>query len=96
LPVAEENRTKPLVVLKEIDLEKLRLQLARHFAGVAPAGYVRGKGDLRAAVVRIEKCSEMEAEQLVDTLESRGLIRYSGERRGEVDDLEHRWELGES
>lgn len=96
MPGAEENRKKRLVVLEEIDLEKLRRQLARHFDGAAPAGYVRGKGDLRAAVVRIEKCSEMEAEQLVDTLESRGLIRYSGERREEVDDLEHRWQLGES
>jgi hypothetical protein len=82
------------VTPEDIDLEKLRRELAARFLGAAPAGYVRGKGDLRAAVVAILDCSALEAEQLVDTMETRGLIRYEGDRREEVDQLERHWDLG--
>jgi hypothetical protein len=85
-----------MVVPEDIDLDELRRQLAERFQGEGPAGYVPGKGALRAAVVFILECSELEAEQLVDTLESRLLIRYEGDRADEVDDLEKRWRLGDS
>ena len=78
---------------EQIDLNHLRRQLRERFRGGGPAGYIRGKGALRAAVVAILSCSELEAEQLVDTLETRGLIRYQGDRRNEIDDLEHYWLL---
>ena len=42
---------------EDIDLEELRRKLSARFGGAAPAGYVRGKGDLRAAVVAILDCS---------------------------------------
>lgn len=83
------------MIPEDIDLEDLRQQLSARFLGAAPAGYVRGKGDLRAAVVAILNCSAVEAEQLVDTMEARGLIRYDGDRRDEVDRLERHWRLGE-
>jgi hypothetical protein len=82
------------VIPEEIDLEELRAKLSARFAGAAPAGYVRGKGDLRGAVVALLGCSALEAEQLVDTLEARGMIRYEGDRRDEVDQLERHWKLG--
>jgi energy-coupling factor transporter transmembrane protein EcfT len=82
------------VIPEDIDLEDLRRRLSARFAGASPAGYVRGKGDLRAAVVALLNCSALEAEQLVDTMEARGLIRYEGDRRAEVDQLEHHWQLG--
>jgi hypothetical protein len=82
------------VIPEEIDLEELRRKLSARFGGAAPAGYVRGKGDLRAAVVALVGCSVVEAEQLVDTLEARGMIRYEGDRRDEVDQLERHWNLG--
>jgi hypothetical protein len=78
---------------EDIDLLELRRQLAEHFGRGGPPGYIHGKGALRAAVVAILSCSELEAEQLVDTLETRGLIRYEGDRRHEIDDLEHYWLL---
>lgn len=78
---------------EDIDLSHLRSQLANHFRGGAPAGYIRGKSALRVAVVEVLGCSELEAERLVDTLETRGLIRYQGDRRHEIDDLEHYWIL---
>jgi hypothetical protein len=81
------------MIPEEIDLERLRQQLAERFRGAAPRGYVRGKGDLRAAVAAILGCSDLEAEQLVDTIEARRLIRYEGDRREAVDQLVHHWIL---
>lgn len=83
------------MIPEDIDLSELRRQLSIRFRGAAPAGYVRGKSDMRAAIVDTLNCSELEAEQLVDTLEARGLIRYDGDAREEVDRLEHHWNLGE-
>lgn len=82
-----------MVVPEEIDLNELRRQLATHFGDAPPAGYVCGKGELRAAVVEILECSELEAEQLVDTLESLGMIRYEGDRSKGIDRLETHWLL---
>ena len=84
------------MIPEDIDLNELRRKLAAKFSGAAPAGYVRGKGDLRAAVVAILGCSQLEAEQLVDTLEARGFIRYEGELEEQVDQLEHHWDLGDA
>ncbi len=91
--IAAYNDPADMVIPEEIDLEALRRQLAERLRGAEPAGYVHGKGILRATVVSILRCSQMEAEQLVDTLEGRNLIRYGGHRRDGVDDLESHWQL---
>lgn len=91
----ERSPKRTLVIPEDVDLEDLRQKLSARLSGAAPAGYVRGKGDLRAAVVAILNCSTVEAEQLVDTMEARGLIRYEGDRGDEVDRLERHWRLGE-
>jgi hypothetical protein len=89
------RRTTVGMIPEDIDLEELRRKLSARFSGAAPAGYVRGKGDLRAAVLTLLDCSALEAEQLVDTMEGRGLIRYEGDRQEEVDQLERHWDLGQ-
>ena len=78
---------------EELDLNDLRRQLEECFNESPPLGYVRGKTALRAAVVKILQCSALEAEQVADTLETRGLIRYEGDRSDKVDDLDSRWLL---
>ncbi len=83
----------PTIVPEEIDLNELRRQLEEHFGEAPPAGYLRGKTALRAALVQILQCSELESEQLVDTLEARRMIRYEGNKRDAVDDLESFWQL---
>jgi hypothetical protein len=85
------ERPIDMVTPEEIDLDELRRRLAEWFQGEGPAGYVPGKSALRAAVVALLECSELEAEELIDTLESRLLIRYEGDPAAEVDDLERRW-----
>jgi hypothetical protein len=84
-----------VTIPEDLDLNALVRQLASRFGGGAPVGYVRGKSALRGAVVEILRCSELEAEQLVDTLEARRLIRYEGDRSETVDDLEHRWRFAD-
>jgi hypothetical protein len=84
-----------VTIPEDLDLNALLRQLASHFGDAAPVGYVRGKSALRSAVMEILRCSELEAEQVVDTLEGRGLIRYEGDRADEVDDLEHRWRFSD-
>lgn len=94
MPSTRLSRRILEMIPEEIDLNDLRRQLVARFGEAPPAGYVRGKGDLRAAVVAILKCSELEAEQLVDTLESRRLIRYQGDPAEAIDQLENLWRLG--
>ena len=84
------------LIPEELDLNDLRRQLEERFGDLPPVGYVQGKTDLRAAVVQLLGCSDLEAEQLVDTLEARGLIRYEGDKSEEVDVLEHCWLLESS
>jgi len=78
---------------EELDLNDLRRQLEECFNESPLVGYVRGKTTLRAAVVKILQCSALEAEQVADTLETRGLIRYEGDRSDKMDDLDSGWLL---
>lgn len=82
------------MIPEEIDLAELRSRLAERFGSAKPAGYVEGKGQLRAAVRALVGCSDLEAEQLVDTLEARGFIRYDGDPARELDRLERHWHFG--
>ena len=84
------------LIPEELDLNELRAQLQQRFGDLPPVGYVEGKTTLRAAVVDILQCSELEAEQLVDTLETRGIIQYEGDQSHEVDNLVARWLLDAS
>lgn len=80
-------------VPEEVDLVALRTRLRDRFGDLGPAGYVRGKTDLRSAVVQLLACSNIEAERIVDTLETRRLIRYEGDTNEGIDDLESFWQL---
>jgi hypothetical protein len=63
---------------ESIDLLALAKHLARIFEGGAQ-GYVVGRTRLRDAVVRRLRCSELQAEELVDTLILRHLIEFDGD-----------------
>jgi hypothetical protein len=60
----------------EIDLEVLASALERRFGTRFSASYLEGKSMLRDAVEAELRCSDTEAEQLVETLESQGLLRF--------------------
>lgn len=65
--------------MDEVDLSALVDGLRGDFGGEPPVGYLRGRTAIRDAVARRLRCSAVEAEDLVDTLESRGFLRYPGD-----------------
>jgi hypothetical protein len=73
--------------IEEVDLEQVSERLRGMFEHNPPHGYLRGKTAMRDAVEAALHCSELEAEELVDTLESRGFLRFDGDpsERSEAD-----------
>jgi hypothetical protein len=61
---------------EEVDLLQLAAGLRRCFGPALAASYLRGKTLMRDAVVVQLGCSVYEAEQLVETLETQGYIRF--------------------
>lgn len=64
--------------LDEIDLAELAQSLRERTPPGEPKGYLRGKAALRDMVRALLGCSELEAEDLVETMESRGYLRFEG------------------
>ena len=72
---------------EEIDLAELASTIRRELVGFSPiVGYAEGKTVLRDRVVTLLDCSELEAEELVDTLVARGFLRFSGDPSLPIDD----------
>jgi hypothetical protein len=65
--------------IDEIDLSEILERLRRLFHEQGPNGYLDGKTSLRNALEQELGCSELAAETLVDTLESRGVIHFLGD-----------------
>jgi hypothetical protein len=81
------------LAIEEIDLAELTRMLRSRLAGSAPVGYLDGRTALRDAVAEQLECSELEAEEIVDTLVARGFVRYQGDPGAAVDDGRG-WSLG--
>ncbi len=81
------------ITVEDVDLAQLTGALRSRLAGSPPAGYLVGRTALRDAVTDELHCSELEAEEIVDTLVSRGFVRYQGDPAAEIDD-ERGWSLG--
>lgn len=72
---------------EETDLAQLAAELMRVFAANPPKGYLPGRTLLRDAIASRLNCSQLEAEQLVDTMKSRGFLRYEGAASTGIDDM---------
>lgn len=64
---------------ESIDLRIVGRTLGRVFSHHPPLGYLRGKTEMRDALEDQLGCSALEAEELVDTMESRGFVRFEGD-----------------
>lgn len=73
---------------EEVDLAVLTRQLKTRFAELPPQGYVLGRSEIRDAVVEILGCSQLQAEELVDTMISLGYARFEGSPGDEVDEMQ--------
>jgi hypothetical protein len=65
---------------EEIDLTDLAERIKRHIPPTEPpVGYLRGRSYFKEVIVHELRCSELEAEELVDTLEMNGYLRFEGD-----------------
>ena len=67
------------MIPEDIDLQQLVEELKGKFAPGEPEGYLRGKALMRDLLVADKGYSELEAEELVDTLEMNGFLRFLGD-----------------
>ncbi len=81
------------MIPEDLDLEQLTQQLRDALGDAEPVGYLRGKSLMRDVLVHEKGFSDLEAEELIDTLELRGFLRYLGDP-SEPSQANAHWELG--
>lgn len=62
--------------VEQVDLAAVVRALHERFGGTLDEDYLDGRTLIRDALARHLDCSELEAEELVDTLESREYLRF--------------------
>jgi hypothetical protein len=62
--------------VEEIDLAALSAAVRRRLGPTLEASYLRGRTAIRDAITDALRCSEYQAEDLVDTLELQGFVRF--------------------
>jgi hypothetical protein len=73
---------------EQIDLKRLAEELEARLKNDPPHGYLRGKSLMRDVLVQEHQFSELEAEEVVDTLEIQGYLHFLGDpsERSHADD----------
>ena len=75
--VCELHFDRPMqLAVEDIDLSQLTGALRRRYGRHLYASYLRGKTLMRDAVIEQLACSAYEAEELVETLELMGYVRF--------------------
>ncbi len=65
---------------EDIDLAELARVIRRHIPpGEPPVGYLRGRSYFRDVIADALHCLDVEAEELVDTLEMNGYLQFEGD-----------------
>lgn len=64
---------------EQIDLAALVTALESRSSRLSLRGFVRGRTEVRDAVIERLGCSELAAEELVDMLVGRGFLRFNGD-----------------
>lgn len=79
--------------IDELDLADVAQRLREHIPpNDPPVGYLRGRSYFRDVLVHEFDISELEAEELVDTLEMNGFLRFAGDP-AERSQAESRWDI---
>ena len=82
-----------MVDIARIDLEALAERIRQLIPpGEPPVGYLRGRSYFRDLIVHELRCSELEAEDLVDTLEMNGYLHFEGDP-SERSVADSRWDV---
>jgi hypothetical protein len=67
------------MIPEEIDLQEIASLLRHALRHSEPVGYLRGKALMRDVLVHERRLSDLEAEELIDTLENSGYLRFLGD-----------------
>jgi hypothetical protein len=67
------------MIPEEVDLQALAEELKTQLKPAEPEGYLRGKALMRDVLVSHKGYSELEAEELIDTLELNGYLKFLGD-----------------
>ncbi|NOK06734.1 hypothetical protein HNV27_35280 [Myxococcus xanthus] len=67
------------MISEDIDLQQLTADLKNALGPGEPIGYLRGKSVMRNLLVDMRGFSQLEAEELIDTMETRGFLRFLGD-----------------
>ena len=82
-----------MVDFERIDLGDVARLIQKHIPpGEPPVGYLRGRSYFRDVLTHALGCSDVEAEQLVDTLEMNGYLRFEGDP-AERSVADSRWDI---
>jgi hypothetical protein len=66
--------------LSSLDLSQVAERIRRHIPPTEPpVGYLRGRSYFRDVLVAELGCSALEAEEVVDTLEMQGYLKFEGD-----------------
>jgi hypothetical protein len=84
------------LVIENIDLAQLAEALRRRFGWHLVASYMRGKTFMRDAIMDHLHCSTCEAEELVETLEMQGFVRFPHLADETHPGDRHAWLIGEA
>jgi hypothetical protein len=80
------------MIPEELDLRELTEELRAKVAPGEPVGYLRGKAYFRDVLVHEKGFSELEAEEVIDTLELQGFLRFQGDP-AERSQAESHWDI---
>ena len=79
--------------ISRLDLAEVARMLQRHVPpNEPPVGYLRGRSYFRDVIAHEMRCSDFEAEELVDTLEMNGYLRFEG-NPSERSVADSRWDI---
>jgi hypothetical protein len=67
------------MISEDTDLRQLTADLKHMLPPGEPVGYLRGKAFMRDLLVTTKGFSQLEAEELIDTLELNGFLRFLGD-----------------
>ena len=83
------------MIPEDIDLQELTHSLRMALKPGDPVGYLRGKSLMRDVLVHDRGYSELEAEELIDTLELQGYLHFLGDPT-ERSVADSHWEMQEN
>lgn len=81
------------VIAEDLDLSQLAQDLKTALHPGEPVGYLRGKSLMRNILVELKGYSQLEAEELIDTMELRGFLHFLGDP-SEPSRADSHWRIG--